>query len=93
MLDPARGMRNVARKGLFAVALLVAICACDTKRSDSDPIAECMDYARAAEPCFGERAATRLRASFSVPPRDESARAALRERCVEQRDRVRRVCR
>lgn len=75
------------------LAILAALGACDMRRSESDPLEECMAYARTAEPCFGERAAARLRASFTIPPRDESARAALRARCIDQRARISRVCR
>lgn len=82
-----------ARRISWLILVLIAVCACDTRRSDAEPISECMEYARAAQPCFGERAADRLRASFAIPPRDEAERAALRKRCVVQRDRVRRVCR
>lgn len=84
----------VARRITWLIIVLIALCACDTKkRADAEPIAACMEYAKAAQPCFGERAADRLRASFAIPPREEAQRAALRDRCVAQRDRVRRVCR
>lgn len=86
MLDMRRGV-------LVLLAALAAVCACDTRRREAnEPIEECMDYARAAERCLGDRAASRLRASFSIPPRDEAGRVALRARCIEQRSRIRHVC-
>lgn len=75
------------------VALLCVLCACDTRRTADGPIGECLEFAKAAAPCFGERASARLRASFAVPPKSEAGRAALRAKCIEQRARVRRVCR
>lgn len=78
---------------MAALVALTVVGACDARQSEESPIEECMAYARAAEPCFGERAAVRLRAAFSVPPRDESARAALRLRCIAENARIGRVCR
>lgn len=84
-------MKRNARASLTLV-VVAGLCACGSRRSDDDPIAECMDYARAAEPCFGARAAAQMRASFATPPTDEAARAALKARCMEQRTRVERAC-
>jgi Flp pilus assembly protein TadD len=84
-------MKGNARASLTLV-VVACLCACGSRRGDNEPIAECMAYAKAAEPCFGAQAAAQMRASFATPPKDESARAALQARCIEQRARVQRAC-
>lgn len=86
--------RRLDRRVLgLAVVALAAVCACDIRRSDNEPIVECMNYATQAQACLGERLATRLRATFAKPPSDPAARAAAREQCVANATRLRRACR
>lgn len=91
--------RPLARRRLdrrllgLGLVVLVALCACDVRRSDTEPIAECMDYATQAKACLGDRLATRLRATFAKPPSDPASRTAARDQCIESATRLRRTCR
>lgn len=77
----------------LAVVTLAALCACDVRRSETEPIAECIHYAERAQACLGDRLATRLRATFAKPPEAAEARAALREQCLASETQLRRTCR
>jgi hypothetical protein len=57
------------------------------------PIPECLAYADTARPCFGDRAAERLHAAFSIRPTGRAARRVLLERCMAETAELRRVCR
>jgi hypothetical protein len=87
---------SVAYPILVMLAIFTALTACHgsgKKTSEDGPIAECVAYADLAGPCFGERAAKNLRASFAVPPTDATTRETLRQRCTSQTASLRRVCR
>lgn len=86
-------VKTMVLRASMTFVVIASACSCRSRVTETEPIAECMDYARVAEPCFGSRAAARLRQSFQTPPRDEPSRLALQARCAEQRERVKRTCR
>ena len=85
-------MKKKKPRASLTLVVVACLCACGSRRGDNEPIAECMEYAKVAEPCFGAHASAQMRASFATPPKDEAARAALRARCMEQRARIQRAC-
>lgn len=85
-----------ARRALLTCMVLGALGVCHGAGTEGAayrvPVSECLEYAELALPCFGDRAAERLRASFSVPPASRGARDALRVRCVARAVELRAGC-
>lgn len=71
--------RPLDRRVLCAgIALFAVLCACDVRRSDTEPISECMQYASQAQACLGERLATRLLSGVLR----QWSRGSPRKRCL-----------
>ena len=75
------------------VALLVVVCACDSRRKGALALDECEEYARVARACFGPRAASNVSTWLSRPIENEAARAAMRDRCSAQTAKMGMICR
>jgi hypothetical protein len=78
---------------LLPFAMLLVLCACEARSRSDDPIPECAAYASSARTCLGSRVAERLLASFAKAPENPTARAALRDRCLVETERIRGSCR
>ena len=91
--SPARWKITRGSRAFVSLLMLVVMCACEARTREADSIPECTSYAASARTCLGPRVADRLSASYSTPPADATARAALREQCSTAHDQLRLSCR
>lgn len=91
--DLARRKITRGSRAFVSLLLLVVLCACEARSREADSIPECTSYAATARTCLGARVGDRLSESYSTPPADATARAALREQCSTAHDQLRLSCR
>jgi hypothetical protein len=81
-------------RSLVAITLLAVIGGCELFRDSNEPLEECVDYSTRLGSCLGAEVYDEAAATLVMPPpKDKGEREALRARCGEQRDRLRRICR